>query len=800
MVLAVSLPGSGRSTWLHQALERIGGHPVTGFEPTAPGLTVHLRATHPADAARAVASDPARLLDCAVEMVHGRRGTVAIGLDDAHLARSSALRGVAAKVERFARAGGLVMLTTRTRPLWLVGPGRVEGWLREIGDDELALTLDEFGEAAGLEPGSAQESWSDVRHLWEATRGWATAARAAARLVRRPELGADALAADLAAHLADLVITDLDPLDHPPMLIASLLPASSTELVQAVGGPAAAQRFAVLRRHQPALEADPGDDGWTSMHPLLARGLRPRVDATAPPLATDLLARAAAWHRDRGSLGEPVELWSAAGRWPEAVDHLVQTSLRFAEGGRHQEYLDLWTRIPTPAWENDPVALLNLSLMSIGAGRARWASDHLFRPPLTDFDLPVGVRAVTTVVRAFLAPWSADPAGSLATAQEAVHLLLDVDEATLPPVTGVRSRQPWLHLAEVSAARAELLLGRWPAAVERLERLATDETLGPLHRMNRAATHARVLARCGWLDRATDQADQAVGDARRRGVPEHPAIVDAHLARADVALWRDQLDVAEEAALDAERRAHRHRCPTQVAAALAVRAEVALRRFQPEETLVVLSEVPALPDGHPRHAVDALRAKALLRTGEVAAAEDLVATLPLGPTTVLAHAALGHLSLDQLTRWDVGPTPAGEVVGHLARAIVHHQAGGTEAWVHLQAALEPAERFGLLGPFADLPAALVSTLAALPAGSAFAADAVAAAQRQLTSNPDAGLLSTTELTVLSALASPLPLREVADQLFVSTNTLKSHVRRIYRKLGVASRADAVTVARRLGLT
>ncbi len=58
-------------------------------------------------------------------------------------------------------------------------------------------------------------------------------------------------------------------------------------------------------------------------------------------------------------------------------------------------------------------------------------------------------------------------------------------------------------------------------------------------------------------------------------------------------------------------------------------------------------------------------------------------------------------------------------------------------------------------------------------------------------------LTERELEVLRYLPSRLTVREIADELFVSVNTLKFHLRLIYRKLGVNSRADAAEHARRL---
>jgi LuxR family maltose regulon positive regulatory protein len=58
-------------------------------------------------------------------------------------------------------------------------------------------------------------------------------------------------------------------------------------------------------------------------------------------------------------------------------------------------------------------------------------------------------------------------------------------------------------------------------------------------------------------------------------------------------------------------------------------------------------------------------------------------------------------------------------------------------------------------------------------------------------------LTERELDVLRFLPSRLTIREIAAELYVSVNTLKFHLRMIYRKLGVGSRAEAAEYARRL---
>ena len=53
--------------------------------------------------------------------------------------------------------------------------------------------------------------------------------------------------------------------------------------------------------------------------------------------------------------------------------------------------------------------------------------------------------------------------------------------------------------------------------------------------------------------------------------------------------------------------------------------------------------------------------------------------------------------------------------------------------------------------------------------------------------------------MLRLLATDLIIREIGEHLFLSPNTIRTHIRALYRKLGANTRADAVARATALGL-
>jgi DNA-binding CsgD family transcriptional regulator len=114
----------------------------------------------------------------------------------------------------------------------------------------------------------------------------------------------------------------------------------------------------------------------------------------------------------------------------------------------------------------------------------------------------------------------------------------------------------------------------------------------------------------------------------------------------------------------------------------------------------------------------------------------------------------------------------------------------------LRAALTLAEPDRYVRVFVDEARWIVEPLRELVASwpTSYVADLVTAlANEPARSSPQnaSGALTDREIEVWRYLGTPLSSREIADALFISRNTLKSHLRSIYRKLGVSTRHDAI---------
>ena len=123
--------------------------------------------------------------------------------------------------------------------------------------------------------------------------------------------------------------------------------------------------------------------------------------------------------------------------------------------------------------------------------------------------------------------------------------------------------------------------------------------------------------------------------------------------------------------------------------------------------------------------------------------------------------------------------------------------------VSVDRALHAMARTGVRSPFRHIPPALLARMAvrALERPQSDEARRILTRVAEATDGQvdDREALSERERMVLVYVERKLTVAQIAAELFISPNTVKTHLRRLYRKLGVATRDEAIRKARSLGL-
>jgi LuxR family maltose regulon positive regulatory protein len=323
------------------------------------------------------------------------------------------------------------------------------------------------------------------------------------------------------------------------------------------------------------------------------------------------------------------------------------------------------------------------------------------------------------------------------------------------------------------------------------------------------------------------RAREAIELARAHGWEKAASpVTPAYVALGIVTLWRAQLAEAEEWLDRAELVLRSFAQPTTAMMLYAARFMLEFARGRYEEAMTAERTVESIQRGFAtRHLLatrtQAVKLEMLVRVGEtelVQRALDDMDEDPRATTVVRVVQAALRLAHDDpqgaaaaLTPIFDGASPINprwEIQAWLLKAIAEDALGDTGASSRaLERALDLAEPDGLLLPFVLQPApellerhsrlrtthaSLISEILNLLLGHAPVA-------RPEDAEPLQEPLSESELRVLRYLPTNLRGPEIASELFVSPNTIRTHLRTMYAKLGVHSRADAVTRARELGL-
>jgi LuxR family maltose regulon positive regulatory protein len=351
------------------------------------------------------------------------------------------------------------------------------------------------------------------------------------------------------------------------------------------------------------------------------------------------------------------------------------------------------------------------------------------------------------------------------------------------------------------------------------------------HEIGRPYLEVACLAHLGFaatgdtLARARRHCQDAIALAARHGWDNAPVIAPAYATLAAILIWTGEFDHGEQWLERARRATPPAGEPGMQLFLHLISAILPAARGQHEAAMVELlaaGRVQALMVG--QHAltcqVIAWTIATQARLGDLEQARATLAAVDarLADTGEIRNAAAMLLlaekdpeaarrELEAVLDGSTTVTPALTLIeAQLLDALASRELGDERAsMTAVERALQLAEPERLILPFAMTGA--WELLEALPAhGTAHAAlitdilDAlrVGGPERRIVAEP-AGRLSPSELRVLRYLPTNLTRPEIAGQLSVSVNTVNTHVRRIYSKLGATDRSSAVRRGRELRL-
>jgi len=788
VMLVAAFAGSGKTTMLADwyAHDRVvdGAWLALEARDNEPGrvaaLVAHALGFEDLGPQRRSRRGDALAIDRVLEALEAAATPRVLVLDDVHeLTAPEALQALDQLVHRASTQLSLVIATRADPPLPLRRLA-VEGRLYQIRTDELALTLREtetLFAAHGLSLGRAA-----VRSLHERTAGWAAGLR----------LAAIALAAehDPSRFVADTVRTDAAMSEYLMEEVLQRLPADvqrfllRTSVAQPLtvdlaailsDDPAAEEKLAVLERTGLFVSRPDRPDGDYRFHALFDALLHARLRYQEPELERELCARAAAWYDAHGMPVEAEPCAFAAGDWQLGSRLACR---RWIQGVLRGVVYGVEHHLPPGAPRADvgELSLLVAIESTLSADRReatmwRTRADALLGPDLRDPTL--------AIARLLLDVFFGRAFGADARAIAACRSLREAELET-PGDTAL------LH-AVARLREAEILLD-------------TDDDEGTL----RALLDARVRgnrAAAPWLVGDCDALIALMAAVRGRldvCATLFPQLQDSAADMVDTLRLARALCDAQHGRLQSARTLLVAE-PTSASAAHAVRAglgEAARRLEVQSDRMSDDAGVTSAFAGHVRIALGSIEdASAGTRERDVAA----------------ARAALARNRFAQVLDVLDEQTVARDVHVHLrtrieALTLVAIAADRTDnptlALSALRRALELAAPADLRAPFlAYTPTfgEVVDRYSWQLAGETRYAvgllddlhrDELPAFLEPLTER---------ERAVLDYLPTMMSNAEIAQQLLVSVNTVKTHLKAVYRKLGVERRRDAVIRARQLEL-
>ncbi|MCW2640162.1 MAG: helix-turn-helix transcriptional regulator [Dactylosporangium sp.] len=750
-----------------------------------------------------------------------------------------------------------LLVATRSDPPLPLARLRSRGQLTELRAADLRFTPAEAQEFLNRVMG-LELTGSDVQALDERTEGWIAGLQLAALSLRGiPERGGiegfiEAFTGSnrfVIDYLADEVLARQPVRVRDFLLRTAVLDRLTGSLCDAVTGRADGTRtLEDLDRGN--LFLVPLDDhrSWYRYHHLFADVLRARLLAEQPDLVPGLHRRAGDWYAAHDLVADAVRHALAAEDFGRAA-YLMEDALPDLRRGRQDSLLLAWVRsLPEPVLRRSPVlsivsAWSRLMSGDLDAVEARLDdAEHALAAGAHDADLAAGwadtedlrtAPATISVYRASVAQARGDVAGTVRHARHALDLARPEDHLVRGAGGG------FLGLAAWAAGDVQQALSTFGDAVRSLHAAGNivDE-------LDSTVVLADMWVAAGRPGRARRLYEQALLSATGNGEPFPRATADLYVGLAELDRELDDLDSAEAcletARVLAERSSiteNRHRWPVAMAQVRATRGDhdTAGHLLDRAESMY---RHGFYPDIRP---IAAMKARVRIAAGDLAPAAEWAHDRGLSveddPDYLheYEHLTLARLLLAQHRAERSGGSPVAAALGLLDRlyaaaaaagrdgsvleirtlqALAHHARGDVPQALAVlgRSVAESPEPGSHVRLYLDEGTPMVAVLhdAAGAGDSGDGAVLQGWARRLLgrartiivsagPQQPLVDALSQRELQVLRLLDGDLTGPEIARELYVSLNTLRTHTKRIFTKLDVTTRAAAVRRAHDRGL-
>ncbi|MET7946512.1 LuxR C-terminal-related transcriptional regulator [Micromonospora sp. NPDC005324] len=740
---------------------------------------------------------------------------------------------------------------------------RLAGELTEIGPDELAFTDDEVADlltahAAAL-PATAVRRLRERTGGWPAAL---RIAALAVRGQPDPERWVGQFGGDqpeIAGYLHEEVLATLDPGEADLLRRTAVVDTVCADLAEALTGRAdAGQALADLAGTGGLLHREDTRPPWYRCESLLADLLRADLARLPADELRELHARAADWYAGDGRPADGLRHALAAGRWDLAGDLFVAHWPELTRYDRDPVHAPAPAQPPAEVIRADPEVALACAAERAYAGDLPAASGHLRTAAGHAAGLPVPRRdrflRLVTALELTVARLADDRAEVRAAAArllrtrpaEATPTRLPTGSAPTAGGGGAADDLDLRAFTGTALGLVELADGALPTARFVRARAAAREAGRQRTELVAASRAALLLALRGELRAAEQAARDALGMPPCRGWACRLDCGHAYLALAVVALLRDQPEEATAnlalalPALDTaggwagnpevgdDWLAAASDEPVAAAVAALCRAQLRRDSGDPAAGQRLLVRAREALAGRPSAAevtglLRATEAELRAARGDLDSARDLLADAAdegadpvLAVTLAKVHLLAGDAGAAERTLPDwqapaatAWPLPVRLDAGLLDAVLAERAGDGRRAGRILEQTLDLAGPQGCRRVFTRAEPQVRDLLAVhLDAGTAHFAlvsDLVRGAG-QSTAGPSVGPrgaldepLTERELTILRYLQSILSNVEIASELSLSVNTVKTHVRNIYRKLDATRRREAVRRARELRL-